>query len=337
MEKIERYIYAVTKRLPESQRQDVADELHSLIQDMLEENTQGGAVTDEAVNQVLLQLGHPRTLAQEYRGGKKYLIGPELYDLYMFVLKIALISVVALFTAVFVFQVILNPVHILDYFIDYIVSFFTTSIPVVIGWTTFGFALVEYFSQGQLEKVDLNKGWHPSNLPAIPDSNKQIKRSESVVSIVFYVLIIVFLSFSSEYFGVWTFHEGELSGVVPFINEASYSSFLLLALIILAFGIVKECLKYIYERWTKSLLTYTTVLNLISIAFVLFVMTTMEIWNPNFMQELVQQGIVNEGSNGYETVRLIWEQFTFWIFVLLLIGLVWEIISGVIKTFQGKK
>jgi hypothetical protein len=36
MEMIDRYVYAVTKRLPEKQREDVSDELRGLIEDMLE-------------------------------------------------------------------------------------------------------------------------------------------------------------------------------------------------------------------------------------------------------------------------------------------------------------
>ena len=35
MEMVERYIYAVTKKLPEKQRSDIEQELRSLIEDML--------------------------------------------------------------------------------------------------------------------------------------------------------------------------------------------------------------------------------------------------------------------------------------------------------------
>lgn len=40
MEQIDRYIYAVTKRLPQLQRDDIAEELHGLIEDMLDEYAQ---------------------------------------------------------------------------------------------------------------------------------------------------------------------------------------------------------------------------------------------------------------------------------------------------------
>ncbi|SFE03652.1 hypothetical protein SAMN05216238_107149 [Lentibacillus persicus] len=336
MEMIERYIYAVTKRLPEAQRDDVAEELRGLIEDMLDERRQNRHVTEADVEDVLLGLGHPRNLARKYRGNNKYLIGPELYDLYILVLKIGLISVVIGFSAVFVIQVILNPVNILDYFINYIVSYFTTIIPMVIGWTTFGFAFVEYFSAGKLEKINIDKEWKPSDLAPIPDQGRQIKRSETIIGITFYVLIIMFLAFSSDYFGIWIFQNGDFSGVVPFLNQEIYSAILLLVLIVFGFGIVKECLKFKYGKWTVSLVVITSIVNLISITLILFMITSTQFWNPDFMSELVQHGIVNEGSEGYEVVRQIWEQMTLWILVLLIIGLVWDIIAGFIKVRKAK-
>lgn len=336
MEMIDRYIYAVTKRLPEAQSKDVADELRGLIEDMLDERIQDRGVKEEDVEEVLLELGHPGNLARKYRGTRKYVIGPEMYDLYMLVLKIALISVIIGFTAVFVIQVILNPMNILNYFVDYIVSFFTAIIPNVIGWTTLGFALAEYFSAGKLENINLDRGWKPSDLAPVPDPKRQIKRSETITGIIFYVLIMVFLAFSNEYFGIWTFQGGEFSGAVPFLNEESYGSLLLVILIVSGFGIVKECLKFMYQKWTFSLVIFTTIVNLISITLILFMTTNSSFWNPNFMNELVQHGFVNEGSDGYETVRRIWEQITLWTLIILIVGLVWDFVAGLVKVRKAK-
>src|SRR5699024_7988244 len=114
-EMIERYVYGVTKRLPETQREDIGVELRGLIEDMLDERVQDKDVAEKDVKEVLLELGHPRSMARKYRGDQKYLIGPELYDLFMLVSKIILISVVVVLTSVFVIKSILNPVHILDH------------------------------------------------------------------------------------------------------------------------------------------------------------------------------------------------------------------------------
>ncbi|WP_163530103.1 HAAS signaling domain-containing protein [Halobacillus ihumii] len=336
MEIINRYVYAVSKRLPESQRKDVADELRGLIEDMLDERVQDGEVIEQDVESVLVELGHPRSLARKYRDSKKYVIGPELYDLYILVLKIALISTIAVNSFVFVIQVILNPVNILDYFVSYIVSFFTVVFPMVFGWTTFGFALAGYFSDGRMEKLELEKGWKPSSLPPVPEEKRQIKRSEPITGIVIYVLLIIMLTFSTEYFGIWIFQNNELAGVVPFLNEAHYGSLFILAFIIFGAGIVKECLKLVYEKWTYKLVTFTAIVNFIVIALILFIITKSQIWNPTFMNELMQYGLITKGSEGYDVVRQIWEQLTFWTVIFLVFGLLLDLIAGFIKVRKAK-
>lgn len=51
---MERYIYAVTRRLPRAQREEIADELRELIGDMLEADPAAG------MEGVLLELGDRR-------------------------------------------------------------------------------------------------------------------------------------------------------------------------------------------------------------------------------------------------------------------------------------
>jgi hypothetical protein len=101
MEVIDRYIYAVTQRLPEQQREDIKRELQSLIEDMLEERISTGQASKEDVESVLLELGHPNELAVKYRGNERYLIGPMLIDTYLTTLKIVLASIIIGLTAFF--------------------------------------------------------------------------------------------------------------------------------------------------------------------------------------------------------------------------------------------
>lgn len=92
---------------------------------MLEERTDGKRTTDKDAEQVLLELGEPKLLAEQYRETKKYIIGPEFYDPFMTVMKITLYSVVIVMSFEFVIQIIMNPASLLEQFVDYIVSFFT--------------------------------------------------------------------------------------------------------------------------------------------------------------------------------------------------------------------
>lgn len=66
---IERYIYAVTKRLPYKTREDVAQELRTLIDDMLKERCGEITPTQKDVKIVLTELGTPDELYEQYGGG----------------------------------------------------------------------------------------------------------------------------------------------------------------------------------------------------------------------------------------------------------------------------
>ncbi|WP_338066558.1 HAAS signaling domain-containing protein [Pueribacillus theae] len=326
---INRYIYAVTQKLPQAQREDIAEELRGLIEDMLEARVQGRKVTDKDVEAVLVALGNPKHLAQKYRGTKKYLIGPELFDAYILVLKIVLISIAVSMGVGFVIQIILNPISILDHFIDFIVSFVTV-IPMAFGWTTFGFAIGEYSKGIHSKDLQMDKEWKVSDLAPIPDKKRQIKRGESITGIIFYVLFIVIFAFSSEYFGIWVFHE-EFSGVVPFLNEETYGSYLFFIILIFGFGIIKECLKLIFGKWTMKLVIYTSIVNLVSMIAILFMVNGPAFWNPDFMLELTQAGFLTEGSEAFRTVSGVWEQSTSWILILLVFGLIWDAADGFLK------
>lgn len=67
MDLIKRYVYAVTKELPESQREEIRLELTSLIEDMVQERGEG------SVESILLELGDPKRLAEKYREKPKYI------------------------------------------------------------------------------------------------------------------------------------------------------------------------------------------------------------------------------------------------------------------------
>ena len=55
-EMIERYVYDVVRRLPQSQREDISRELRTLIDDMMEERADNGRTEQENAEEVLKEL-----------------------------------------------------------------------------------------------------------------------------------------------------------------------------------------------------------------------------------------------------------------------------------------
>src|SRR5690606_19558338 len=82
---IERYIYDVKRRLREDQRAEIEKELRMNIEDMLADD-----YSDENIESVLLSLGSPAKLANNYKE-PRYLISPDIFDDYIRVLIIVLI------------------------------------------------------------------------------------------------------------------------------------------------------------------------------------------------------------------------------------------------------
>jgi hypothetical protein len=103
MDLIDRYLAAIGVLLPQTQRQDITAELRDALMTRCEEKeaVTGGPLTENEVADLVRGFGHPLVVAARY-GGQHYLIGPELYPLYVFILKIllAIVAVAALVTGV---------------------------------------------------------------------------------------------------------------------------------------------------------------------------------------------------------------------------------------------
>lgn len=95
---IDRYVHAVTRRLPRSQRQDVDRELRSSVLDELEDRF-GSQPKEEDVVAVLQQMGPPEEVASSYRPSNDYLIGPGWFPAFKHVLRIVISCQVALLVA----------------------------------------------------------------------------------------------------------------------------------------------------------------------------------------------------------------------------------------------
>ena len=103
MDLIDRYLAAIGALTPQGQRQDILAELRDALMSRCEdkEAETGRPLTEDEVAEVLRGFGHPLVVAARY-GGQSYLVGPELYPLYVFCLKILLVivAVIAVVTGV---------------------------------------------------------------------------------------------------------------------------------------------------------------------------------------------------------------------------------------------
>ncbi|CAH1190040.1 hypothetical protein PAECIP111893_00124 [Paenibacillus plantiphilus] len=310
MEIVKRYIYAVTHKLPEKQRADIEQELQGLIEDMLEHRTQGGEICERDVEEVLLELGAPHELAAKYKGNRKYLISPELFDLYWVVLKIVILSIVIGLSVVAVIEFLLEPVRGGPFIGEFVVSLITSCVQ-GFAWVTIAFGIVEYNGvKASGIELDKKKEWKPSQLPAIPNPQTQIKRSEPIASIIFTLIITILFTASIQFFGIINFNDEGSTVVAPFFNEEAIRTYFPLLWGLIALSILKDGLKLVAGRWTARLAAFNLLFNIASLVILIIVFSDSAVWNPEFLNDLVASGIVSSGSEGFQTVSNIWNNTT---------------------------
>ena len=204
-ELVNRYVYEVTKRIPKEQRNEIEMELRELIEDMAE-----GAPLEE----VFVKLGDPAVFARKYREYKNYVISPEYFDNYVWVMKIAIACIWAgllIATAVKCFIDYQDIIRIAGEFISDAVM---ASLAIV-GTVTLIFAFLER----QKIKVDLKqeKPWSPDMLSPIPNKKSRISRGDCIASLIFLALFSCLLIFAPQLIGAYSVNGRDVS-YVPVFN-----------------------------------------------------------------------------------------------------------------------
>lgn len=330
MEMIDRYVYAVTQRLPEQQREDIRKELYGLIEDMLEEEAPLSAPTPEAVEQVLLQLGHPSVMAAKYRGHDRYLISPVMFESYLSTLKIVLSAIVLSMTVVFAIESIVEPPAIMDYFTGYLVSLFSAGSQGFV-WVTVIFALIDYGIQKKYTgSGELSKTWSPSELPPIPDPKSQIKLAEPVAGIIFTILFTFIFMFDSDLIGV-NAHLNDTWHLIPLMNSEVISKYLPFIAILGILNVLKEIYKIIVRRRTRALLTIHIGISLASLVFVGILLNTTGFWNTEFLSQLQAIDWAPQAGKDYELVKTVWLSVTNNLFLIIAVITIIDVGSEIYK------
>ncbi len=294
MEMIERYIYAVTKKLPAKQRGDIEQELRSLIEDMLSEQAKNGASTAKDVASVLLELGDPALLADQYRPKKSYLIGPDNYDTYFLFLKIIFFAVAfGLTLALTIGYFTGPPKSILQLAIDYFSSVFGVLLQ-VFAWVTVIFAIIENRSL-PLGKEFKEECWSPADLPALPDRNLMIKPAEPIFGLIIAAVAVIIFNTAEHLIAIYSFSSAEPVIIVPLFNHEAFRSALPYLNIMLGLGIIKELLKLVAGKWTKGMALINLAINVFSTGLFILFIRGEGLWNNAFYSFWNEAGAIPPG------------------------------------------
>ena len=295
---IERYIYAVVRRLPEKIQDEVRNELRSNIYDMLPEQP-----TEQDIEACLLELGNPRDMATKYQPVERYLISPRYFGDYIYTLKIVMIIFILVGFSIGL--------------IETIVSHGSSSIWTLIGqlfglifesifegiFSAFAIVTIIFVIIEQVQRVE-NKAWKLKDLPELPKEGKvKISRAGTVVSIIFSIsfstVFILILARYHRYIGIYV--EDEL--VAPFFNPDTIKVFVPLFIVMLGINIITYLLKLIDGQWTKRVTSLYTIQEIVNIILVVVFLTRPDLVQVGFYTELAQLLDVSLGevTNGFTT------------------------------------
>ena len=106
MDLVNEYLRAVAALLPKAQREDITAELRDTILTRIEEREGdlGRPLTDDEIEAVLREVGHPVVIAARYSEGPQHVVGPALYPYWLFAVKAAIVLQVAVALIVIFFR-----------------------------------------------------------------------------------------------------------------------------------------------------------------------------------------------------------------------------------------
>jgi len=187
MELLDRYLQAVRFWLPRKQQDDIIAELGDDLRSQIEERESalGRPMNEDELVTLLKQAGHPLWVAGRYQK-QQALIGPVLFPLYSFVLKIVALGYLVPWLVVWIVLTVFVPSHraagpMLTLAGGW--ASFCTNIIVIFGGVTLAFAILERVQSA----VSALQQWDPRKLPRPKD---RVSRVESVFGLVFSIVDI---------------------------------------------------------------------------------------------------------------------------------------------------
>jgi hypothetical protein len=315
----ERYIYAVTRHLPLNQRDEVAKELGASIDDMATDRAKNGTPKESDIKTVLVELGDPAVLASKYSNTTRYLIGPKWFDAYWGVLKQLLYIVPVIVISL---MALVNYAITGKSWIESIIHAVGSGIAVAIQiafWTTLTFFGLEHW--GELSPKDItgkkskNEAWTPDDLP-FPPKARQIPAVESWISVGLIIAATGWVVFSPLWGNNW-------------LNPALWGFWIPAFVVLSVASAVHYIFRAVIGNWTTPLVVSNIMLGVASVAFIVALVSTQTVINPEFIDTLSTKEGVNIGQAST------WVNLTAGISAIAAVAVyVWEAINSIFKNRQ---
>jgi hypothetical protein len=253
----ERYLAATLRGIPEKQRPDVQRELRSSIADAVEDRVANGEDRVAAETAVLEELGNPTRLAGGMTGRPMYLIGPELFLAYRYILFLLLGIVVPIVGVVEALVEINGGAGIGPALLAGIGGALTVGVHLAF-WVTLAFAVVERVDKSTWKDADLKQltqPWTVEHLPELPSSGA-VSVGETVGEIVTVGISIGGLL----YLRGWSWVTDDSGAPIVLFDPALWDFWFPALIGMLVLQALFHIVKLVVGRWTIGLAVINAVL-----------------------------------------------------------------------------
>lgn len=317
---IERYIYAVTKQLPKKQREDVAQELRGLIDDMLNERCGEITPTEKDIRIVLTELGTPQELSAQYdEDAKKCLIGHPYYSTYKFVLKIVLFAAAVGITIANLMLQLVEPQEWFSAITGWLEMLYNTLLA-TFAIVTLLFAF--FYRKG----VQITEPFNFDKLPSVPKRTKELSKRECIAGMVFIVIfVVVFLAVPQ----IMGFHIDRNGLRIPMFSVSALRETWYIIILFAICGMIRESVKLLEGRYNKPVLIVATVTNAISAILSIWWLTGFKLIHPEFLANVAT---LFEGEDAF--VIDLFSNFQLYFLIIMLFALILDSVEVAIKTLR---
>ena len=317
---IERYLYAATKRMNRKQRDDVAQELRTLIDDMLTERCGGRLPAEKDVRIVLTELGTPQELYSQYaEDANACLIGQPYYSTYKLVMKIVLGAVAAGMTISSMILQILEPQHVLGAMVSWLAYVWEG----MLGSFAIVTLLFAFFYQKQIKITD---PFNFDDLPPVPKNTEIISKWECIAGIGFSIVFAVLFLFTPQVFCV--IRDGVM--VSLFDMDAIRNSWVLI-LAFSACGIGREVVQLVEGRYNKKVMVTALVVDAVSAVLCIWWLKGFDVMNHTFLANLKTMF-----TGETDIVYRMFANFDTFFLGVMLFALVLDAVDVTVRTLRSK-
>ena len=315
---IDRYIYAVTRRLKKEVRDDVSTELKGLIEDMLLERCEEKEASKDDIQAVLEQLGMPEELYQKYDTNlQKCLIGAPHYTLYQHVLKIVLICTVFGMVLASIVTQITTPMTFGETVLDLFGNLW--------GGLLMGFAIVTLIFAFLFQKdIKIEHPFSLNELPEIPEKRQMISRKGTYFGIGISVIFLVVFLAAPQIFCVMLTAEKKF---IPIFQVETIRQTWYFIVIFFLLGMTREIIKALEGRFNQKVMVVSVITDLLSGVISVLWLTNSRIINPEFSESVT---ILFQGEKSF--IIDLFQHFQYFFLGLILFALLLDMITAVVKS-----